>query len=113
MKTLKAELEVARNNISVMSDMMSQMEPGSLEPTDTELLEVGIRHGHKHTHPYFLLHVHTHPPVYKCEGLLLFLYSLWRSVAAVLHEQGHAGPDGGAHTPTDRGEAHRAVTHCQ
>jgi len=51
--------------------------------------------------------------VYKCDGLLLFLYSLWRSVAAVLHEQGHAGPDGGAHTPTDRGAAHRAVTHCQ
>ncbi|KAK7174354.1 hypothetical protein R3I93_001539 [Phoxinus phoxinus] len=39
MKTLKAELEVVRNNISVMSDMMSQMEPGSLEPTDTELLQ--------------------------------------------------------------------------
>ncbi|XP_077068033.1 target of Myb1 membrane trafficking protein isoform X2 [Siphateles boraxobius] len=39
MKTLKAELEVVRNNMSVMSDMMSQMEPGSLEPTDTELLQ--------------------------------------------------------------------------
>ncbi|XP_039502768.1 target of Myb protein 1 isoform X1 [Pimephales promelas] len=39
MKTLRAELEVVRNNISVMSDMMSQMEPGSLEPTDTELLQ--------------------------------------------------------------------------
>jgi len=47
MKTLRAELEVVRNNISVMSDMMSQMEPGSLEPTDTELLQVGI--GLKHT----------------------------------------------------------------
>lgn len=52
MKTLKAELVVARNNISVMSDMMSQMEPGSLEPTDTELLQVGIRHGHKPTHTF-------------------------------------------------------------
>ncbi|XP_051743907.1 target of Myb protein 1 isoform X1 [Ctenopharyngodon idella] len=39
MKTLKAELEVVRNNISVMSDMMSQMEPGSLEPSDTEVLQ--------------------------------------------------------------------------
>ncbi|XP_067315119.1 target of Myb protein 1 isoform X3 [Pseudorasbora parva] len=39
MKTLKAELEVVRNNISVMSDMMSQMEPESLEPSDTELLQ--------------------------------------------------------------------------
>ncbi|XP_058626216.1 target of Myb protein 1 isoform X3 [Onychostoma macrolepis] len=39
MKTLKTELEVVRNNISVMSDMMSQMEPASLEPTDTELLQ--------------------------------------------------------------------------
>lgn len=46
MKTLKAELEVVRNNISVMSDMMSQMEPGSLEPSDTEVLQVGMRHGH-------------------------------------------------------------------
>uniref|UniRef100_A0A8C1SG32 Target of myb1 membrane trafficking protein n=1 Tax=Cyprinus carpio TaxID=7962 RepID=A0A8C1SG32_CYPCA len=39
MKTLKTELEVVRNNISVMSDMMSQMEPASLEPSDTELLQ--------------------------------------------------------------------------
>ncbi|XP_073689657.1 target of Myb1 membrane trafficking protein isoform X2 [Garra rufa] len=39
MKTLKTELEVVRNNISVMSDMMGQMEPASLEPSDTELLQ--------------------------------------------------------------------------
>ncbi|XP_050962004.1 target of Myb protein 1 isoform X1 [Labeo rohita] len=39
MKTLKTELEVVRNNISVMSDMMSQMEPASLEPSDIELLQ--------------------------------------------------------------------------
>ncbi|XP_052407313.1 target of Myb1 membrane trafficking protein isoform X1 [Carassius gibelio] len=39
MKTLTTELEVVRNNISVMSDMMRQMEPASLEPSDTELLQ--------------------------------------------------------------------------
>ncbi|KAI2666540.1 Target of Myb protein 1 [Labeo rohita] len=35
----QTELEVVRNNISVMSDMMSQMEPASLEPSDIELLQ--------------------------------------------------------------------------
>ncbi|XP_026071754.1 target of Myb protein 1-like isoform X5 [Carassius auratus] len=39
MKTLKSELEVVHNNISVMSDLMSQMQPASLEPSDTELLQ--------------------------------------------------------------------------
>lgn len=43
MKTLKTELEVVRNNISVMSDMMSQIKLGSLEPSDTELLQVTIK----------------------------------------------------------------------
>ncbi|TRY91440.1 hypothetical protein DNTS_018805 [Danionella cerebrum] len=40
MKTLKAELEVVTNNLSVMTDMMNQMEPGSLEPSDTDLLQL-------------------------------------------------------------------------
>ncbi|XP_052397788.1 target of Myb1 membrane trafficking protein isoform X3 [Carassius gibelio] len=40
MKTLKSELEVVHNNISVMSDLMSQMQPASLEPSDTELLQL-------------------------------------------------------------------------
>ncbi|XP_018932468.1 target of Myb protein 1-like isoform X1 [Cyprinus carpio] len=39
MKTLKTELKVVHNNMSVMSDMMSQMQPASLEPSDTELLQ--------------------------------------------------------------------------
>ncbi|XP_059413629.1 target of Myb1 membrane trafficking protein-like isoform X2 [Carassius carassius] len=39
MKTLKSELEVVHNNIWVMSDLMSQMQPASLEPSDTELLQ--------------------------------------------------------------------------
>ncbi|XP_056309454.1 target of Myb protein 1 isoform X2 [Danio aesculapii] len=39
MKTMKAELEVVRNNLSVMSDMMNQMEPVTFEPSDTELLQ--------------------------------------------------------------------------
>ncbi|XP_051569700.1 target of Myb1 membrane trafficking protein-like isoform X2 [Myxocyprinus asiaticus] len=38
-KQLKAELEMVRNNLSVMSDMMSQMEPGSVQQSDTELLQ--------------------------------------------------------------------------
>ncbi|XP_051573201.1 target of Myb1 membrane trafficking protein-like isoform X2 [Myxocyprinus asiaticus] len=38
-KQLKAELEVVQNNLSVMSDMMSQMEPGSVQQSDTELLQ--------------------------------------------------------------------------
>lgn len=39
MKTLMTELEVVCNNISVMSEMMNQMKPASLEPSDTELLQ--------------------------------------------------------------------------
>ncbi|XP_051995802.1 target of Myb protein 1 isoform X1 [Xyrauchen texanus] len=38
-KQLKAEMEVVRTNLSVMSEMMSQMEPGSIQHSDTELLQ--------------------------------------------------------------------------
>lgn len=113
MKTLKTELEVVRNNISVMSDMMSQMEPASLEPSDIELLQVGIKYT---SLLYFSACAHTSfshdfRPI-NVKDCCCFS-SLCRSVAALLHDQRYAGPDGGAHTQTERRAAYRAVTQCQ
>ncbi|XP_068605688.1 target of Myb1 membrane trafficking protein isoform X2 [Brachionichthys hirsutus] len=38
-KTLKTELGVVRSNLTVMSDMMCQLDPGTVRQTDMELLE--------------------------------------------------------------------------
>lgn len=40
MRKLKAELGVVRSNLTVMSDMMSQLDPVTAKKADVELLEV-------------------------------------------------------------------------
>lgn len=39
-KKLKAELGVVRSNLTMMSDMMSQLDPVTVKQADMELLEV-------------------------------------------------------------------------
>ncbi len=98
MKTLMTELEVVCNNISVMSEMMNQMKPASLEPSDTELLQVTIKLlSSACTHSSSS---HDFRPI-NVKDCCCFS-SLCRSVAALLHDQRYAGPDGGAHTQTER-----------
>lgn len=39
-KSLKTELGVVRSNLTMMSDMMSQLDPVTVKQADMELLEV-------------------------------------------------------------------------
>lgn len=48
-KKLKAELGVVRSNLTMMSDLMSQLDPVTVKQADMELLEVNT-HTHKRTH---------------------------------------------------------------
>lgn len=54
-KTLKAELGVVRSNLTMMSDMMSQLDPVTVKQADMELLEVkkNLKKEHTHTHTLF------------------------------------------------------------
>lgn len=46
-KKLKTELGVVRSNLTMMSDMMSQLDPVTVKQADMELLEVKKTNRHK------------------------------------------------------------------
>lgn len=53
-KTLKAELGVVRSNLTMMSDMMSQLDPVTVKQADMELLEVKKKKPNKQTKEHTL-----------------------------------------------------------
>lgn len=42
LKKLRSDIQVVRGNLTVMTDMMTQMHPGCAQPSDKELLQVGL-----------------------------------------------------------------------